>query len=501
MKTNDSILKLLSQAVAAENAHSRRHFLKKSTQLAFLSSAAWLNTPALNLFEPTKSKYKIAVVGAGIAGLTAAHTLKQRGIEAKVFEASGRAGGRIFTKQGLFDGLTTEWGAEMIDSAHDDMFRLIRLLGLQDRVIDFEKDPLIRETVFADGLMRSEKDILEALKPVAHRILTDQKTIDVLKNTEGVKRFDNMSISAYLESLDLPKWLFNLLEQTFTNLNGVESGNQSALNFLSVIHFEQKKVKVLGDSDERFKILGGNSAITDGLAALLKNQIAFKHKLLAVKSKANGNVELVFENENRIVEETFDAVVLATPFSILRELELDFEMSPQKRNTILGQLYGTNTKFFMAFSERTWRKDGRQGYFLSDKCAGWDSSQGQNKNQGLGTLMCFLGGDAGKNALPETAEKSISQYLPQINNIFPDSTTLFTNKTHTANWSTNPLVKGSYSTFGVGQVLDMKDVGQQPCGNIFFAGEHCSFEFIGYMNGGAKTGREAAEKILKKVKK
>jgi monoamine oxidase len=40
-----------------------------------------------------------------------------------------------------------------------------------------------------------------------------------------------------------------------------------------------------------------------------------------------------------------------------------------------------------------------------------------------------------------------------------------------------------------------------PIGDVYFAGEHCSVDFQGYMNGAAETGRVAAETILEKVKK
>ena len=63
---------------------------------------------------------RIAIVGAGMAGLNAAYKLKQSGLTATIFEGASRTGGRMFTAKDLLaDGLTTELGGEFIDSNHD----------------------------------------------------------------------------------------------------------------------------------------------------------------------------------------------------------------------------------------------------------------------------------------------------------------------------------------------------------------------------------------------
>ena len=67
-------------------------------------------------------------------------------------------------------------------------------------------------------------------------------------------------------------------------------------------------------------------------------------------------------------------------------------------------------------------------------------------------------------------------------------------------WIGNPLSKGSYSCYKVGQWSTIAGLEAEPIGNFFFAGEHCSEEFQGYMNGGAETGRSIAEAILQSIK-
>jgi len=75
---------------------------------------------------------RIAVVGAGLAGLTCAYRLQQAGYVAQVYEASGRIGGRCYTGRGDFaDGQIYEHGGELIDTRHRELRRLAQELELQ----------------------------------------------------------------------------------------------------------------------------------------------------------------------------------------------------------------------------------------------------------------------------------------------------------------------------------------------------------------------------------
>ena len=72
------------------------------------------------------------------------------------------------------------------------------------------------------------------------------------------------------------------------------------------------------------------------------------------------------------------------------------------------------------------------------------------------------------------------------------------NKHVFVNWIQYPYTKGSYSCYKTGQWTTIAGEEIKPNGNVFFAGEHCSRNFQGFMNGGAETGRMAAEEIVKK---
>ena len=88
--------------------------------------AAEISKPGANQGDP------VAILGAGVAGLTAAYRLLQAGIPCEIIEASERTGGRMLTKTDFNqDGMFCELGGELVDSGHTDLMDLARELGVE----------------------------------------------------------------------------------------------------------------------------------------------------------------------------------------------------------------------------------------------------------------------------------------------------------------------------------------------------------------------------------
>ena len=81
-----------------EYRRSRRRFLENMGKTALVGSfAPQLVLPKGGNFFSRALAPRIAIVGGGLAGLTALHTLKKSGLDATVYESSNRTGGRIFS--------------------------------------------------------------------------------------------------------------------------------------------------------------------------------------------------------------------------------------------------------------------------------------------------------------------------------------------------------------------------------------------------------------------
>lgn len=478
---------------------NRRQFLKTTAQAGAVLGLGGALAAGNFLENFDKPKARIAIVGAGMAGLSAAYFLRRKGVTATIFEGDKRPGGRIRSAR-IFDNgnLNTELGAEFIDTSHSDMLWLARMLGLEAKLMDVETDKFgERDAFFFENKHHSLREVVDEFRAVYPAIQAEQQKLE----GRHAAQLDRISLADYVEKLPVSNWVKKMLHAAYLGENGMETDKQSAANLLSVFEIRDEKFYPYGTSDERFKVIGGNEQIPQGLAKILAEQIRYEHKLLSVKENSNRSLTLAFSQGGTTKEENFDAVILTLPFTILRELDLKMDLPPLKRRVIAELGYGTNTKFILETKERTWRTAGYRGYLFNEEIPnGWDSAQMQQGNRGTGAYTCFFGGERGKNATRGTENEQLAHILPALEDAFPGTKNSLTGKMELAHWPANPFVKASYSCFSVGQATTFEGAAFEPVRRLHFAGEHCSTEYWGFMNGAAETGRKAAEKVLKKMR-
>ncbi|GAB3574828.1 flavin monoamine oxidase family protein [Hymenobacter daeguensis] len=495
---------------------SRRDFLANTARLGVLVGAGSLlaacETVAVEPAAPTAAGHadakgpapRIAVVGAGMAGLNCAYQLKKAGFQATIYEASNRVGGRIFTATGLMGpGLTTELGGEFIDSGHADMLGLAQEFGLP--LLDVEapsETVLVKDAFFFGGRHHSVAEVIQALQPYAAQIQADSRSLPNNNITydhlsASAARFDQLSISGYFDTLGMTGWIRTLLEEAYVTEFGREANDQTAINFLWMFLADVNKgtLEMFGISDERYKIQGGNQRLVDAVAAQLPGQVVLQRKLVAV-GQTGSEYQLTFEQPGGSrTTVTADYVALTLPFTILRTVALNLPLPAWKTTAIQHLGYGTNAKLFLGFNGRPWRTQGYTGYFFSDQVTqgGWDGSQLQPGN--VGTFTVFVGGQVGVAMGTGSAQAQAGQHLSVLDAAWPGSRAAFNGTVERFHWPTHPHTLGSYACYRVGQYTTIAGAEIKPVGNLFFAGEHCSAWYQGYMNGAAETGRLAAAGI------
>lgn len=488
-----------------EQVNNRRKFLKESAGI--LLGGVALSSCTSTSVEPQSpnslfiasrkgNPAKIAIIGGGIAGLNAAYQLKKAGIIATVYEASSRTGGRIYTALDVFGaGISTEIGGEFIDSGHLEMLSLAREFGLE--LIDTQQDTFKKEHFFINGQAYSLAQVVEAFGIIAPKIRADQKSINGNLTNNVAVQLDNMPMQQYLQALGAPEWLMAILDAAYVAEFGQATAEQSTLNFLTLIGSEPNSFEVFGISDERYKIKGGNDQITKALSAQLDGQIQLGAKLTSLVQDAKGYI-LKFEGG---MQTEADYVILALPFTILRNVELSLkELKAEKVACINEYGYGDNAKLILGFNQKIWRQEGFQGYLFNEKVSdGWDSSQLQAPTGAAYTV--YTGGQAARTMAQNSNNKAleIAKYLPIVEQAFGNRVGRFNGKAMIADWPMNQYVKASYGCFRPGQFTKYYALAGESVGNVLFAGEHCSQDFQGFMEGGAETGKAAALSLLKKI--
>jgi monoamine oxidase len=489
-------------------AYSRRRFLRDSgTAAAALATGIWTYGCDRQQAPAPPESLRIAVVGAGLAGLNAAYKLQKVGLRARVFEGSDRTGGRTYTARDLLgDGLTTELGGEFIDSGHEEMLALMQEFGLERLDTQAqEAAALAKETYFIGRRHYSQAQAAREFVPLAKQIQEHYDSMGEVVDYQtdgGGGELDRMSIAQYLDSIDARGWLRKLLDVAYVTEYGLEADEQSALNFIFLIATgelgDSQAFELFGESDERYKVRGGNQQIADELARRLEQQVERRHRLEAIRSKGAG-FTLTFQTDGGVRDEEADIVLLAIPFTLLREVNVQVELPPVKTQAIQELGYGHNAKVLVGFRTRPWQKLGYSGATYTDEAfqLAWDNSFLQP--HGGGGLTLYSGGKRGLEAGNGTAEEAAARLLGGIERAYPGARRERNGKVARFHWPTFAWTKGSYACYRPGQWTTLAGAESVPAGNLFFAGEHCSYDFQGYMNGAAQSGLDAAKAIMAKV--
>src|SRR3954452_22485796 len=356
-------LELLAAEVGGEI--TRRDALKRAGAVtgAALAASATRWAPLAN----AATAPRIAVVGGGLAGLTATYRLKQAGYVAQLYEVrSDRVGGRCWSDTFPGSNLVYEHGGELIDQGHTDIRQLAQELGLSlVNLLAAEANGTEAFHLF-DGTFYSEADATNDLKGIWQQIHSDVSAASYPtlwnSNTQRGRELDAMSIVDWINAYvpgGMSSKLGQLLDVAYNIEYGGESSMQSSLNMLYLLGYSgQGQLRIFGPSNEKYHTVGGNGQIPQRLAANLTGQLNMGCELTAVARNSDGTWTLSFGNTTVKA----DRVVIAIPFSILRGVDLrKAQFEPRKMRAINELGMGTNSKMHVGFKNRFWRGLGCNG--------------------------------------------------------------------------------------------------------------------------------------------
>jgi monoamine oxidase len=509
---------LQKQLDIVRDEFSRRRFISDVTKAALFTGLVALLPgcskedslqPAEGPIPPslrTGPQLSIAILGGGLAGLNCAYELKKRGIVSTVYEGSDRTGGRVLTRQDFMaPGTYTECGGEFIDTGHKHMRDLAAEFNLFLLDTDTAAESgYLNDTFYIDGRHYTEAEVMNAFAPYSSIIASDIQSLptnfDASNYNTSVQLFDSMSISSYFDRIGMPNTLFlrKGLEQAYLTEYGREVNDQSAINFLFLftINGGNNRYDIFGLSDERFKVEGGNSRIVEALTNALSGQIQLRRQVTKISMNTSGQYVIRFRSGASV---TADICVVTLPFTILRTIDLSgLQLPSWKTNAIQHLGYGTNAKLLLGFSARKWRDYGHSGGVFTNGSpanpsqfiqTGWDGTRMQPGTNGSYTV--FQGGNQGTNL--STSQAPVM--LGQLDAMWPGTAATYNGVSKLIHWPTNPWSQGSYACWRVGQVTTIMGYEGKNVGKLYFAGEHCSLWFQGYMEGAAETGANVAKEI------
>jgi monoamine oxidase len=501
---------------------SRRDLLEGAGKIG--AAATLLSSPAFLAAcggGKTQSGPKIAIVGAGIAGLSAALTLADNGIRSTIYEAADRVGGRMHSYTGPYwgEGHYTEWCGELVDTDMKTIRGLCKRFDLPLLDLPTFEPPKSFDTYYFFGKYYPHTQALKDFAPVFLAVERDLRaagsTTTYRHFTPAAQKLDRMTVYEWIQTR-VPGGhsspMGRLLDVAYSQEMGADTQDQSALEIVQELGPGQtRRFSIYGESDQRYHIKGGNERLPHAVADHLSSGTIEQGRRMTAVRQEHGKVILSFGND----EVKADYAILALPFAVLRTLDYSGAgFDALKRRTIEQSAAGRNTKFLTEYSERLWGRPGpwgrSDGTSYSDRgyVTTWDTTLGEPGKTGI--LVNYTGGTVAETFRPKkpytTADDDpllegyARRLLRELEPVFPGISKLWNGKATLSTPFTDPNLLLSYSYVAPGQSTTIVGYEQVPQGRIHFAGEHCSVDFRGFMEGGAATGVTAARQVLAKLR-
>lgn len=427
----------------------------------------------------------VAIIGAGLSGLTAGYYLKKNGVPVQIYEARNRIGGRVQTiyfQEGMLEELG---GKELNDGGNAPCLKT--LATEVNSPIRAEQEDY-KVTVLNNNQAQSLFTLTDKLSP---SILQDKGKFLSLGNR----------LDYFLEKDSLIR---QLIETWVSCYEGVNTKHISEDKGLSVLAWLLRRVELgkhgaeIGAKRKSEFFAYGGSDFVNKLAAPCLENIHLNMPLKAIKKQENG-VGLVFENGEEVV---FSHVILTVPIEILKTINIDPQIADNSFTESLDKIVtcGSNTKILIPVKGE---KDSTPFALTPIFTAWW--------NYDRNVLTVYMGGQASKKNLQDKKqqEEVFHKIWSELCQIYPylQKQQLSSSQCVFLNWTEEKFSRGSYSFVKNGSEKDydkvysfegdkIRDLFKPIQNKIFFAGEHTSLNHPSTMEGAIESGKISAKMII-----
>lgn len=392
--------------------------------------------------QPTRGR--VAVVGAGISGLTAAKKLVDAGYQVDVYEGGNRVGGKIHTIRQA-DGQVADVAAEFIDSDQENLIQLCKSLN-----VPLAPGAQVLTTRYKqrDGTMLSDTQFEQAYLPLAQQVNADKKTIAADPMGARAQYLDGISTLQYLKELaasarGVDPAIVDVAAQGFSSERGRPASQISALQF---VHEAGKDFIA---SDCAYRVEGGTKQLIDALRADLeaKGTRFFLNAKVQEVDKRGGKFTLK-STATEGDQGAYDKIVLAAQAHTLAAIDgLDkLGFNPEDLDTLQQLQYTHNTKITI----KTKIPIAENGFFMSS--AGY-----QTWNRAPGEVVFLIGDDLPARYKPQALLDHVLEDYARAHGTTADA--LFDKSQ--INYNGPNMQKPCYATPAQGQVLRLQRFSQR----------------------------------------
>jgi monoamine oxidase len=437
----------------------------------------------------TLSGVSVLVAGAGLAGLAAARDLVALGARVTVVDARDRVGGRVWTiRDGFADNQHAEIGGDFIDEEQHAIRELAGELGLKlTRILRsgfgyVRPDGAGRPKIAARSAKRGWERLAKELEPLTRPYNLAEHRWDTPITADLARR----SVAAWLDEVRADAEL----RATATGLRGFFLADPDELSLIALVdQFSESEAPAVGGM---YRVEGGNDRLTGALAGPLGDRLHLNTEIVALSHRGR-TVRVSVKNGRALAQITCDYAILTVPATLLRRMPITPALPAQQHDAFSRLQYGRATKSLLQFSSRFWRATGRPRAFGSPLPVGavWEANEEQPGRAGILALMA--GGGASDATQGIVAKHGVRGLASALDWLGAEHSELKASRQVV--WEHDPYARGGYAYFDPAFDPALRPWLARPAGRLFFAGEHTSLKWQGYMNGAVESGRRAAAEV------
>ncbi len=439
----------------------------------------------------------VTVIGAGLAGLSAAYDLRRAGWQVTVLEARDRVGGRVYSVRSFARGQVAEGGGEFIEENHTRMIALAKQFNIQLGLsgswqaqngdwacFDGKAGRVLDQDVWGFDLAGEIERGWESMAGLSQNVPDPYQP----QAAKEAQRLDAQSAADWIQGLDVhpitKKYFITYIRSEYT----CEPERLSLLDLCRNSKMYYSTTKRLPSS----RVIGGNDLIPRALADALYD-VRLQAVVRSVRVTPDG-VAVTYQQGDSFVTVDSAFAILAVPLTTARLIEFNPPL-PSAHSSMVAEIsYGAVTKVLIQYRKRFWNELGWNGRMGSDLpiVYMWHATSHLEAEGGI--LTAYTGGEPGAKLSALSDDERIRLAVAGIEKLFPGTSELIEH-TATVAWLNEPFTRASYMALAPGEVLKYWKTLFEPAGRLFFAGEHAT-AMQGFMEGAVESGQRAAATIL-----
>jgi monoamine oxidase len=439
--------------------------------------------------------FDVVVVGAGLAGLSAATAIRDAGRSVLVLEAQRRVGGRNLDHV-LGPGKVVELGGEWTGPGQDRVQALARSLG----VAMFPTYSKGNSVYYSGGQLHTYSGDIPPANPVA---LVELETAIVKFNKMSASVpadapwtapqasvWDQMTIQTWIEqNLDSAE-AQNLAGLGVRGVYGEDPDQISLLDLLAAITGVGGDFNTLVGSAQSIRFVGGPQQLSKRLAARLGHRVRLGVEVTAVEQRGHATVHSETESF------PCRRVILTLPKTLVGRMRFAPALPPALDQIVQRQPMGSVLKVNAIYSRPFWRDAGLNGSATSEAGPIRITYDNSPPDGSPGVLVGFMEGTDSRGfygASPAFRRAAALRCFARYFGPRALSPVAYLDLM----WATEPFSRGAYGSFNPPGVLtSLKNPLDTPFGAVHYANADNSPHWPGYMDGAIRSGEQAAARVL-----